>query len=321
MKYIVITDTHFGWSQNSITWLNSMTGFFYNQLIPYIKQLKSRNEKFALIHCGDVFESRSTINTMIAYNVRNIFKTISDIMGQDIYIIAGNHDFYSPNDDSIDSINLYLNNIDGVNIIVNKEFWFNDDLFVPWYVFEDYDKLEKIIRNKKPRRIFCHTDLQHLKSEYYKLLNGIKVYSGHIHQEWKRNDMINLCSTFALTFADSNSEHGFYIVDTDTDELTFIKSENTIRFWRLNNEEIFDIDIDSMKNDRVELYIDKINLLNDKFVERISDITSVIKCVTVIPNQEQTQISESVEFANYDISDICKKNIPEHLQQKFSLIS
>ena len=30
----ILTDTHFGVKQNSMTWLNSQLDFFYNQLIP-----------------------------------------------------------------------------------------------------------------------------------------------------------------------------------------------------------------------------------------------------------------------------------------------
>ena len=45
MKYIVLSDTHFGVKNNSITWMNSQLGFIYKEFIPYIQSLKNKGEK------------------------------------------------------------------------------------------------------------------------------------------------------------------------------------------------------------------------------------------------------------------------------------
>ena len=69
---VVFTDTHFGWKNNSMTWLNSQLDFIYNQFIPHIKLL-STQDAVRVIHCGDVFESRSTISTYVASKVVQAF--------------------------------------------------------------------------------------------------------------------------------------------------------------------------------------------------------------------------------------------------------
>ena len=94
MTNIIITDTHFGVKNNSITWFNSQSDFIYKQLIPYIK---SHQDTIRLIHMGDVFDSRSTISVYIAKKVRKMFKDLAEIC-EDVIVVAGNHDFYSPND-------------------------------------------------------------------------------------------------------------------------------------------------------------------------------------------------------------------------------
>lgn len=42
MKTIILSDTHFGIKQNSITWMNSQINFLYNEFIPYIKELSKK---------------------------------------------------------------------------------------------------------------------------------------------------------------------------------------------------------------------------------------------------------------------------------------
>ena len=67
---ILLTDTHFGVKQNSITWLKSQMNFFYEQLIPFIRKEK---ELVYIYHLGDLFDSRSSINPFISNEVRNLF--------------------------------------------------------------------------------------------------------------------------------------------------------------------------------------------------------------------------------------------------------
>ena len=104
---ILITDTHFGVKQNSITWLNSQSKFIEDQLIPYINRETKEGNKVKLIHLGDIFDSRSTISTYIATRVVELFEKLTNAVN-DFIIIGGNHDYYSPNSDSVDSLNLLL---------------------------------------------------------------------------------------------------------------------------------------------------------------------------------------------------------------------
>ena len=102
MINVIFTDTHFGWKNNSMTWLNSQMDFIYKQFIPEIKRL-SKDESVRVIHCGDVFDSRSTISTYVATKVVQAFKDIRSVC-EDFVIVCGNHDFYSPNSDTVNTV-------------------------------------------------------------------------------------------------------------------------------------------------------------------------------------------------------------------------
>lgn len=322
MKTILISDTHFGVKQNSTTWMNSQIDFIYKELIPCIKHLQ-QTDNVQIIHCGDVFDSRSSINPFIASNVRTVFESLSKLCP--IYIVTGNHDFYSPNDDVVSSLDFVLNSIPNVNIVKNTiECLLNEEdevesILIPWYEFEKFEKLKKYISEYKPKNIFCHADLIHLSDEYKNLFKDINVYSGHIHTPQKEQNLITLGSTYALTFADCNADRGFYILDNQTDELLFVAAKNIIKFYRFYNDEIFNIDAEKLKNDYVEVYIDKINLLNETYTKRITEISANIHNISVIPNVEVKKIdNEKIEFKNYNIEEICKENIPEELMEKFN---
>ena len=89
---LLLTDTHFGVRQNSMTWLNSQLEFMYEQFIPDLKHLKSVGHiPVHVVHMGDVFDSRSTISTYVATKVVEVFKEIASIAP--VTIIAGNHDY------------------------------------------------------------------------------------------------------------------------------------------------------------------------------------------------------------------------------------
>ena len=101
---VLFTDTHFGVKNNSMTWLKSQLNFIYKQFIPELRELKKTHpdDQIVLIHLGDVFDSRSTISTMVATEVRKAFGALREVVDE-FNIIAGNHDYYSPTSDEVNS--------------------------------------------------------------------------------------------------------------------------------------------------------------------------------------------------------------------------
>lgn len=324
MKTILITDTHFGIKQNSAKWLNSQLEVFYKQIIPCIEYLKNEDD-VRVIHCGDVFDSRNIINPFIASKVKKLFKDLAKLCP--VYIVLGNHDFYSPVDSTISVLDLILSDINNLYLIKDKiEILYDDfddsncSLLAPWYEFNNFELLKNYISEYKPKKIFCHTDLINISDQYKELLKDISVYSGHIHTPNKNKNLYTLGSMYALTFADANESRGFYVLDDNTDELKYVESKNIIKFYRFYNEEIFTIDANNYKNDYIEVFIDKANLMIESYVKIINELSKKIKNISFIPNILEIKSHEILDFNNFNISDFCKQYIPEKLKDKFDFI-
>lgn len=307
MKTIIITDTHFGIKQNSITWLNSQTDFIKKQLLPYIKQYKK--EEVRLVHLGDVFDSRSSISTLIASRVVEIFTELYNNVSEFI-IIGGNHDYYSPNSDQINTIDLILGDV-GINIITKTSYKSNHDLFVPWFCWnEAINNIPKDIK-----RIFAHADIVTEQPETH----GVDIYSGHMHTPKINGHYKNLGSCFYLTFNDATGIRGFYELD-ENDNLKFIENKTSIRFWRLYDSDILK-DLSYIdKDDYVELYISQENLLLKEYNNKIQEIGCKVRNCKTIPNISQNIEYSKEDIGNFDINSMISLTIPDHLKNKFKII-
>ena len=81
----MVTDTHFGHEQNNQNTLESSIKFFETVLVPFLR----KNKITRLFVLGDVFDSRTTINT----NVHNVVYDLFDITLKDfdVYVIVINY--------------------------------------------------------------------------------------------------------------------------------------------------------------------------------------------------------------------------------------
>lgn len=305
MIRVLITDTHFGWKQNSVTWINSQIKFIDEQVIPKIKELKKK-DKVRLIHLGDVFDSRSSINPMIAKITREKFAQLRSLV-DDFYIIAGNHDFYSPNSDDIDSLTMVFQDMD-INLVVKEAVCAGEDAFIPWYVYKDTTWIPAGIKN-----IFTHADIF---GDDRKTISGVKILSGHIHTPMINDSLglYNLGSCYSLNFSDSNQERYFYVLDN---ELHKIANKHSIRFWRLKDEQIFDEW--GGNDDYYELYISQSNMQTLRYQQRLAEFMKSKKNTWRVPVSDNL-LDNIEQFETYDINAVCKEHIPDHLQPKFKQI-
>lgn len=315
---ILLTDTHFGVKNNSMTWLRSQMDFIYNQLIPFIKDKRESmgdGDTIRIIHLGDVFDSRSSVSTMVATKVVQCFGELSKLVDK-FYIIAGNHDYYSPTSNEVNTLDLMLRNLN-ITLITNRVLDDGDDLFIPWYEYGN-PAIQKFIETHGIKRIFVHADIVNEKIPY----TGVEVYSGHVHipnLDWDKG-LYNLGSCYALDFGDSNNHRGFYTL-TNGKNLKFYPNMQSINYWRLYDEDIFDVYVNnSIKSgDYIEVYVSESNMSVQKYVERLNDLTKLYKNIWIIPKSEQIMTGDC-KFEGYDIEKIIAHMIPEELKAKFDLV-
>lgn len=311
MVTILFTDTHFGVKQNMMTWFNSQKLFITEQLIPLLK----KHDDVRLIHLGDVFDSRSTISTFIATEVVSLFKELRKNVSEFI-IIGGNHDYYSPNTDRVDTLNLILKNLD-IQLVTNKYLIDNGNLYMPWYEWlNNIDNLSEIVDKNNIKNIFTHADIV---TEPPKNI-GARIFSGHMHTPKIYMNLYNIGSCYSLDFSDANARRGVYIIH-EGNNIEFIPNTVSINFWRLYDDQIFN-DHKYKSNDYFELYISQQNLQDPKYVGKLSEYIKKYKNTMVIPQYSQmiNEDAEICELNSYNIENMIKKCIPENLQPRFEKI-
>lgn len=296
-----------------MTWLNSQLDFIYKQFIPDLQELKKQGHTITLIHLGDVFDSRSTISTYVATKVREAFSRLRSVVDK-FHIIAGNHDYYSPNSSEICSIDLLLHGLD-IDIHSRMSYLTHEgDLYLPWYQYQEVDAVKQLIEMGKVKRIFTHADIVTERVPYL----GIPIFSGHLHIPSIKEEInrFNLGSCFALNFADANDHRGYYILSDRN--WKFIPNIQSIQYWRLYDEDIFDVYNSYIKDgDYIELYISQSNISHPDYIEKMNEMTKKYKNIWIIPKAEDFVGDQLEKFEGYDIESIVRKTIPDHLKSKF----
>ena len=333
VKELVIGDLHFGIKNNSISWLESQLKLFEDQIIPVLEN----NQFDRCIILGDVSDIRYSINQQIGIEIKNLFRTIlNKFKDINFYIVAGNHDYYSPLEE-FSYYNVY-ELIFGEEflqchpnlIIVSQEPVLTNDgaLFLPWYYTENTDHIDEILYNYDfkvdVKEIFCHTDLSIWPGARIAAFQGVPIYSGHIHFEYidEFSNLYNLGSACSFTFNDVNMNKYIYILE-DYKIIDKIQNVTTPMFKRLYNEQIFDEKPEIFDNSYVQLCISSNNINKAKYVEQIKElknkyINSNIRLHVI--DDEDNYTTLSVATFNTNIDTYIHNNIPKHLNNKFEKI-
>ena len=305
---VILTDTHFGWKNNSMTWINSQMQFIYQQFIPKLKEL-SKFDNVRVIHCGDVFDSRSTISTYVATKVVEAFKKIRENC-KEFVIICGNHDFYSPNSDIINSVKLFMSNLD-IHIVDREIMRQGENLYVPWFKWIEGNF------ESDCKYIFTHADL--INDSIPDSAIGKTILAGHIHTPTNRNGRYNLGSCYSLNFADSNSERGFYIINED--KISFVPNTVSIKFYRLYNDEILNTNIEKYNtNDYIELYISDANMSSEQYIAAIKKFTERFTHLWIIPQVVAVSDNINEGFTGYNMETIMEEIIPSDLREFYNKV-
>ena len=190
----MISDTHLGIRNSSEEWIEIMRKYFYEWFIPLVR--KNYKPGDILLHLGDVYDSRQSINLKVLNLCVDIFGELSKIFNDGIFIIVGNHDIFNKDSNVINSL-VSLKWIPNINIIeepISIKFGKRSSFMMPWRATENISA--ELLSNTAPHDyLFCHSDINGLSfNKYTKIEKGIsaskldnfrKIYSGHIHYAQK----------------------------------------------------------------------------------------------------------------------------------------
>lgn len=309
MKVFLTTDWHIGVFPLKVDiWRKMQEDYFYNFFIPLIK--KNYKEGDILIHLGDLYDNRTSIDIKCMNMAEDVMKKIAEILP--VHIITGNHDLYNKSTNDVNSVNLF-DNIDNVTVYSKTTLLEINDkelLLMPW-VDKRLEQSNLLKRYSGADYLFCHSDLSgcrmHLSSVAWKNKNKIDIddfgsyghcYSGHIHISQKSKNFTFIGSPYQMDRNDRGNRKGVFILNVETGVEEFIENKLSPEFIGLNilsEEDIPKLEnIDTSKN-YIDLSISNSLLINNRKVRRNIEI-----------------ILEKGNFSSIDyINDIIKEETKE----------
>lgn len=333
---LVIGDMHFGIKQNSLIWLSKQVDFVKKQIIPLIE----RSEEFnidSVVFLGDLFDVRQSINTMVAKTVFKVFTELIDIAKTNncnVYMLGGNHDYYSSFQEKCEINNYYIvfgedfqksrKNLQITTKGISK-IWKHDKymMILPWFETEIKENFVKNLKEAKTDPncigIYAHTDLFVIPdTETLNMVNNFNkpIYSGHIHYQAfnESKKLYNLGAACAFTFNDSDQDRFIYIINENSNKLIQIKNETTPEFKTIFYRKK-ETDLDSLQPDnyyRFQCQPDDITSLRKEISKsQLKNTITQIQFNDVTPNTKC-----SIKTNNID--EFIINNIPPNLTKIFT---
>lgn len=340
MKAFITTDWHFGVYLNNLDkWLNMMEDYFYNDYIPFLKE--NAEEGDIMIHCGDLYDNRTSIPIIISYKAEKILIEISKILP--VHIIVGNHDLWNKGTNDVNSVRLF-NYVDNINVYTDPSTITVDGkklVLLPW--IEKRVEMIKAIKDNPGDFLFCHSDLNgcrmHLNSVAHRNADKIDVeefggydhvFSGHIHIRQTNNNFTFVGSPYQMDRNDMNDQKGITILDISTGKIDFSPNKYSPIFKKFSVLKEEDVDrLDELKDskDYIDLSISNSLLISNRklrrkletllergnftSVEYIDDITKSEEEMDEIKesaSQEDADVSIDLEYEDYIREYIKKQN-------------
>lgn len=265
-KVVLLGDTHAGVRGDSIIFRDFQNLFFEDIFFPYCIE----NNIKEVWQFGDFFDKRKTINFMTLQNTReNILEKFieNDIQ---LHILLGNHDQFYRNDRSINSLRElllkdYQSHVTIYDYMTTALVGGNMKTdIIPWLNPNNMEEFNEYVEKSNSPYAFGHLELngyEMMKGHTIKKGMDVsivekydKVFSGHYHTRSEKGNVRYLGTPYEMTWSDYADDKGFYLLDTDNKDLTFIRNPHTI-----HNKIIY--------NNNYNKIIDHIEDYRNKFVK------------------------------------------------------
>lgn len=353
---LVIGDVHFGVKNGSVMWLQSQISFFRQQVFPIIEKAKELNISHVVI-LGDMFDVRASTNTVVAVEVRKLVREMNNaavFSGVNIYVIAGNHDYYSPDaqykeynaynavfgNEFGSAIHFITDNTCFISKVSENGSKLGEVALLPWYetsVKENFLKNISYIRNKNKNGktvfgAYAHHDMVNATIsdiDTYRALHiaNIPFWSGHVHYIVNHGTLplYNVGACMQYTYADADADRFIYIINEKENKKVPIRNVVTPKFSVIGDSDLFDDNIVYLHKETefVELDILRDNVNKQKYVDRIKEIRlmlneSEIRVKTVF--QDTVRESGGGVALYKDIKTYIEESTPDNLKEELSYI-
>ena len=322
MKVALLCDTHFGCRGDSKIFLTQQEKFFTDIFFPALEE----HQVNTILHLGDIFDRRKFINFMTLKASKEFFFDVLREKKITMHAIVGNHDVYYTTTNEVNSVDLLLAEYDNIHIYetdpVELQFDSTRILICPWLTRENSETAHKAMK-ESTAHILCG----HFGMKGFEMMKGIvsdhgidhrdfthfeSVFSGHYHHPSAYGNVRYLGAQYEMNWSDYGGRRGFYLLDAETRELTFI--ENPYRIHHkldyddtdLTIDEIADLDTSILKDCYVKVMVrNRTNpYLYDMFLSRLNECGAAdVKTVEDSLNLGDVTVDEMLEETK-DTKDI-----------------
>jgi len=238
MKIAILNDTHAGIRNSSDIFMDYQERFYSEVFFPYLLE----NDIKHILHLGDYYDNRKTINFKALQHNRKIFLEKLRDYGITMDIIIGNHDMYFKNTTELNALKeLQGHYMNEVNLVLEPRVMDYDGLkvgLVPWICQDNEEQSVEFIKTCKADFIGAHLELQGFEMQKgMPCMDGMSpklferfemVLSGHFHAKSSQGNIHYLGSQMEFFWNDCNDPKHFHILDTETRELTAVRNPITI---------------------------------------------------------------------------------------------
>ena len=311
MKIAIITDQHFGSRNDSISFLDFYQKFYDETFFPKL----IKNHITTLLILGDTFDRRKYVNFLSLKRTKEMFFDKLLELGIEVHMLAGNHDTYFKNSDTVNSVDLLLKEYTNVHVIDTPqtiEVCGVKICMIPWICADNHQDCMNEIQNTDATICMGHFEIAGFamykgmaseglnRSIFRKFIN---TFSGHYHHKSSADGIFYLGNPYQLTWSDYDDVRGFHLYDLNGCQLEFIANPNEMFYKIIYNDINFkgyipkrleDLSLYSNKYVKVVVLNKNNPYLFDKFMEKLYNVNPID--VTIIED-----IIDLTETGNDDI--------------------
>ena len=266
MKVCLLGDTHFGVRNDSLAFHRYYDKFYTDQFFPYIE----KNGIKTIIQLGDLFDRRKYINFVsLSESRRYFFDRISNL-DIDFHALIGNHDIFWKNSVEVNSPDLLLRDYKNVTLWQKPgTLTLGGAAFdmIPWICNDNQEEIFSFI--EKSVSPFC---IGHFELAGFQMMKGISahdgmksdfldkyddVFSGHYHTQSKSGNIRYVGTPYELFWNDYADPKGFWIFDTDTKEIEFVRNDVNVfhKIFYDDSKEMEDVDFEKYTDTYVKIVV------------------------------------------------------------------
>jgi DNA repair exonuclease SbcCD nuclease subunit len=212
--------------------------FYRDVFFPYLEEHGIKK----IIHLGDYYENRTSINFKALSHNRRIFLDELRVRGIHMDIIPGNHDVYYKNTNNLNALKELLGHYMSEVRIIEKPTVVDYDgmkyAHIPWINPENEEKTRYFLNTCKADVVGAHLELDGFEMQKGVPCSGgmsadafrrfDMVLSGHFHTKSNQGNIHYLGSQMEFMWSDVDDRKYFHVLDTSTRELTPVENPVTI---------------------------------------------------------------------------------------------